>query len=73
MAVSHFAFVASIVPAVVCAVVLVAGFAGSKSGRVVLFGPAGLLGWTQTPGLALTQVLTSLLGGECDVKTTAGA
>lgn len=64
MEVSHFAFVASVVPAIVCATVLVAGFAGSGSGREMLFGPAGLLGWTQTPGLALTQVLTSLLGGE---------
>lgn len=61
--VSLFAFVTSIVPAVICTGVLIGGYMGSAAGREALFGPAGLLGWTQTPGLALTQVLSSLLGG----------
>ncbi|CAN0444667.1 unnamed protein product, partial [Laminaria digitata] len=26
-------------------------------------GPSGLLGWTNTPGLALAQIVTSVLGG----------
>lgn len=44
--------------------VLLAAYGGSDEGRVALFGPSGLLGWTQSPGLALAQVVTSLLGGE---------
>lgn len=62
--VSHFAFIASVVPAAICAVVLLAAYGGSEEGRVALFGPSGLLGWTQSPGLALAQVVTSLLGGK---------
>lgn len=62
--VSHFAFIASIVPATICAVVLLAAYGGSPEGRELLFGPSGLMGWTQSPGLALAQIVTSLLGGE---------
>ncbi len=61
---SHFAFIASIVPATICAVVLLATYGGSPEGRELLFGPSGLIGWTQSPGLALAQIVTSLLGGE---------
>ncbi|CBJ30192.1 Drug/Metabolite transporter superfamily [Ectocarpus siliculosus] len=60
--VSHFAFIASIVPAALCTVVLLAAYGGSAEGRVLLFGTSGLLGWTQTPGLVLVQVVTSVLG-----------
>lgn len=65
---SHFAFIASIVPAALCTVVLLAAYGGSPEGRVLLFGTSGLLGWTQSPGLVLVQVVTSVLGGECREK-----
>ncbi|CAM9922788.1 unnamed protein product, partial [Ectocarpus sp. 4 AP-2014] len=60
--VSHFAFIASIVPAALCTVVLLAAYGGSPEGRVLLFGTSGLLGWTQSPALVLVQVVTSVLG-----------
>ena len=66
MEVSHFAFIASLVPALFCTTVLVAGYGASAKGREMLFGPSGLLGWTQSPGLALAQIVSSILGGERD-------
>ncbi|CAB1100600.1 unnamed protein product [Ectocarpus sp. CCAP 1310/34] len=60
--VSHFAFIASIVPAALCTVVLLAAYGGSPEGRVLLFGTSGLFGWTQSPALVLVQVVTSVLG-----------
>ncbi|CAM9996176.1 unnamed protein product [Ectocarpus sp. 12 AP-2014] len=60
--VSHFAFIASIVPAALCTVVLLAAYGGSPEGRVLLFGTSGLLGWTQSPALVLVQIVTSVLG-----------
>lgn len=66
--VSHFAFIASVVPGLFCALVLIVGYGGTPEGREMIFGPWGLLGWTQSPGLALAQVVSSILGGVSDLR-----